>query len=108
MTIEEKSTEDGKNYAQNVLNANPIRKHTLGGVFTCFTAGGRGKNLNVINDESVIISDTNKYKCFCTEMVITTLTENSTLAEAQTAFLDWYNALEFYPIPTAEVVTDLQ
>lgn len=109
MTIAEKSTADGVNYEQNVLDANPIKKHTLDGAFVCFTAGGRGKNLNVIDNEGVQISNGGNYYRYCTDMegIGDTLTETSTLAEVQADFLAWYGSQEFYAIPTQEVVEDL-
>jgi hypothetical protein len=62
MTIAEKSTELGIDLAQIALDANIIMTVKDGDdVFKCYCAGGEAKNINVVDDNGVVISDTSKY-----------------------------------------------
>ena len=101
MTIAEKSTELGINLAQIALDANPIMTCTKEDVFHCYFAGGEAKNINVFNENGEQISNSSNYFRYKTEE----FTEETPLATIQADFLAKYNALEFYPMPTPDVLT---
>ena len=101
MTIAEKSTELGIDLAQIALDANIIMTCTNDSVFKCYCAGGEAKNINVVDDNGDVISDTSHYYRYETEEFVL----STPLATIQADFLAKYNALEFYPAPVADVLT---
>ena len=101
MTIQEKSTELGQDLAQIALDANPILTCTKEDVFHCYFAGGENKNINVIDEDGVQISDSSKYFRYSSDE----FDEETPLATIQADFLSKYNALEFYPAPVADTLT---
>ena len=101
MTIAEKSTELGIDLAQIALDNNPILTCTKDGAFHCYFAGGENKNINVVNEDGEQISSSRNYYRYKTEE----FTEETPLATIQADFLAKYNALEFYPMPTTDVLT---
>jgi len=101
MTIAEKSTELGIDLAQIALDANIIMTCTNDGVFECYCAGGKAKNINVVDDNGVVISDSSHYYRYETYDFV----DSTPLATIQADFLALYNALEFYPAPIQDVLT---
>ena len=101
MTIQEKSTELNQDLAQIALDANPILTCTKEDVFHCYFAGGENKNINVINEDGVQISNSSNYFRYSSDE----FDEETPLATIQADFLSKYNALEFYPAPVADVLT---
>ena len=103
MTIGEKSTELGIDLAQIALDANIIKTCVDGvtAAFKCYCAGGEAHNIDVVNENGIIISDSSKYYRYET----TEFTLETPLATIQADFISKYNALEFYPAPIPDVVT---
>ena len=99
MTIAEKSTELGIDLAQIALDANPIMTCTNGGVFKCYCAGGEAKNIYIIDDNEVNIS--NAFYRYETNSFI----ESTPLATIQVDFLAYINAMEFIAMPITDVIT---
>lgn len=103
MTIGEKSTLDGVDYAQITLDANPLAKCFKGGVFHCFTlyvedgATGENKKFYIKDSNGDIVH--NKYLKWSDESLV----ENSTKIQIETAFKDYINNTEFIPIPVNTV-----
>ncbi len=99
MTIAEKSTELGIDLAQIALDANEIMTCTAGGSFHCYYAGGKAKNIYIIDDNGEQISPS-YYRYMNNEF-----TEETPLATIQADFLAYINGQEFVENPVADVLT---
>ena len=99
MTIAEKSTEDGIDYAQIALDQYPIMTCTQEGVFHCYYAGGKAKNIYLVDDSGEQISPS--YYRYMTDA----FTEETPLATIQADFLAYINGQEFVENPVADVLT---
>ena len=103
MTIGEKSTELGQDLAQFALNENAIKTCVDGvtAAFKCYCAGGEDQNIYIKDENGVQLSEWSmefRYETY-------NFTLETPLATIQTDFLTYINALEFVPMPVADVVT---
>ena len=99
MTIEEKSTELGQDLAQIALDANEIMTCTQEGAFHCYYAGGKAKNIYIVDDSGEQISPS--YYRYMSDA----FEESTPLATIQADFLAYINGQEFVENPVADVLT---